>query len=202
MFQTRWRHVGGRVGGLDQEQRLQREPADAPESRLTGLPEPSTNSSSRQCRPIVRTTAGKIASIAAYDGHGSPGVVTDNPDRPRRSHVVVLASLTEALPTGEIPPTKPLPVPAQPPPPPEELAPAPQQPPPPPPRRVQQAPQRQQQVEPPPQEAPPQEAPPQAEQPQAPAPAPEPGGGNGGAPAPDSPSPAPPAPPGHIRLAP
>jgi len=133
---------------------------------------------------------GKIASIAAYTGRGSPDVV------------IVLASLTEALPAGEIPPTKPLPVPAAPPPPPppEELAPAPQQPPPP--RHVQQAPQRQQQVEPPPPEAPPQEPPPQAEQPQAPAPAPEPGGGNGGAPAPESPSPAPPAPPGHIRLAP
>ena len=134
---------------------------------------------------------GKIASIAAYTGRGSPDVV------------IVLASLTEALPAGEIPPTKPLPVPAAPPPPPppEELAPAPQQPPPPP-RHVQQAPQRQQQVEPPPPEAPPQEPPPQAEQPQAPAPAPEPGGGNGGAPAPESPPPAPPAPPGHIRLAP
>jgi Protein of unknown function (DUF732) len=143
--------------------------------------------------------AGKIASIAAYNG---PGVATDNPDGRNRSHVVVLASVTEALPAGEIPPTKPLPAPAQPPPPPEELAPAPQQPPPPP-RHVQQAPQRQQQVEPPPQEPPPPaEQPPQVEQPQAPAPAPEPGGGNGGAPAPDSPSPAPPAPPGHIRLAP
>jgi hypothetical protein len=128
--------------------------------------------------------AGKIASIAAYHPSGSGGVV------------IVLASVTEALPAGEIPPTKPLPAPAQPPPPPEELAPAPQQPPPPP-RHVQQAPQRQQQVEPPPAEQPP-----QVEQPQAPAPAPEPGGGNGGAPAPDSPSPAPPAPPGHIRLAP
>jgi hypothetical protein len=143
--------------------------------------------------------ARKIASIAAYSGRG---VVTDDPARHSRSHVVVLASLTQAMPAGEIPPTKPLPVPAQPPPPPEELAPAPQQPPPPPPRHVQQAPQRQQQVEPPPQEPPPQELPPQAEQPQAPAPAPEPGGGNGGAPAPESPSPAPPAPPGHIRLAP
>jgi hypothetical protein len=144
--------------------------------------------------------AGKIVSIAAYNGRG---VVTDDPDRRNRSHVVVLASLTQTMPAGEIPPTKPLPVPAQPPPPPpEELAPAPQQPPPPPPRHVQQAPQRQQQVEPPPQEAPPQEPPPQAEPPQAPAPAPEPGGGNGGAPAPESPSPAPPAPPGHIRLAP
>ncbi|MFZ0717028.1 DUF732 domain-containing protein [Mycobacterium sp.] len=133
---------------------------------------------------------GKIASIAAYHWRGSRGVV------------VVLTSVTEGLPTGEIPPTKPLPVPAAPPPP-EAPAPAPQQPPPPP-RHVQQAPQRQQQVEPPPQEPPPQEPPPQAEQPQAPAapaPAPEPGGGNG-APAPESPSQAPPAPPGHIRLAP
>jgi hypothetical protein len=133
---------------------------------------------------------GKIASIAAYHPSGSSGVM------------IVLASETEPLPAGEIPPTKPLPVPAAPPPPPEELAPAPQQPPPPP-RHVQQAPQRQQQVEPAPQEpAPPAEQPPQAEQPQAPAPAPEPGGGNGGPPAPESPSPVPPAPPGHIRLAP
>jgi len=133
---------------------------------------------------------GKIASISAYHPSGSGGVM------------IVLASTVGMFPAGEIPPTKPVPVPAQPPPPPEELAPAPQQPPPPPPRHVQQAPQRQQQVEPPPQEPPPQELPPQAEQPQAPAPAPEPGGGNGGAPAPESPSPAPPAPPGHIRLAP
>jgi hypothetical protein len=133
---------------------------------------------------------GKIASISAYHPSGSGGVM------------IVLASTVGMFPAGEIPPTKPLPVPARPPPPPpEELAPAPQQPPPPP-RHVQQAPQRQQQVEPPPQEPPPQELPPQAEQPQAPAPAPEPGGGNGGAPAPESPSPAPPAPPGHIRLAP
>ena len=196
VFQTRRRHVGGRHSGNDQEQRIQRKPADPPVSRTTESPEPSTNSSSASVEAYCPYDAGKIASIAAYTGRGSPDVV------------VVLASLTEALPAGEIPPTKPLPVPAAPPPPPpEELAPAPQQPPPPPPRHVQQAPQRQQQVEPPPQEAPPQEAPPQepppqAEQPQAPAPAPEPGGGNGGAPAPESPSPAPPAPPGHIRLAP
>src|ERR1700722_219962 len=134
---------------------------------------------------------GKIASISAYHPSGSSGVM------------IVLASETEPLPAGEIPPTKPLPVPAAPPPPPEEVAPAPQQPPPPP-RRVQQAPQRQQQVAPPQEPAPPAEQPPQAEQPQAPAPAPapEPGGGNGGPPAPESPSPAPPAPRGHIRLAP
>jgi hypothetical protein len=159
---------------------------------------------------------GKIASIAAYrtTPAGEPTYrVTEYAQAAVVSRGLILASLTEALPAGEIPPTKPLPVPAQtpPPPPPEELVPVPQQPPPPP-RHVQQAPPRQQQVEPPPQEAPPQEAPPQeappqAEQPQAPAPAPAPvapapGGGNGGAPAPDSPSPAPPAPPGHIRLAP
>jgi Protein of unknown function (DUF732) len=141
---------------------------------------------------------GKIASIAAYRQSGSRGVI-------------VLASLTEALPTGEIPPTKPVPVPAQPPPaPPEAPAPAPQQAPPPqpqqpppPPRHVQQAPQRQQPEAPPPQQAPPQEAPPQVEAPQAPAPAPEPGApAPAPAPAPESPPPAPPAPPGHIRLAP
>jgi hypothetical protein len=165
---------------------------------------------------------GKIASIAAYRAtpSGEPTYrVTEYAHDALVSRGLVLASLVGPVPAGEIPPTKPLPVPAQPPPaPPEELAPAPQQPPPPP-RHVQQAPQRQQQVEPPPQEPPPQapppqapppqEPPPQAEQPQAPAPAPQapapapvPGGGNGGAPAPESPSPAPPAPPGHIRLAP
>jgi hypothetical protein len=151
---------------------------------------------------------GKIASIAAHRAtpSGEPTYrVTEYAHDAGASRGLILTSLVGTVPAGEIPPTKPLPVPAQPPPPPpEDLAPAPQQPPP---RHVQQAPQRQQQVEPPPQEAPPQEAPPQepppqAEQPQAPAPAPVPGGGNGGAPAPDSPSPAPPAPPGHIRLAP
>jgi hypothetical protein len=155
---------------------------------------------------------GKIASIAAYRATppGEPTYrVTEYAYDAVASRELVLASLVGTVPAGEIPPTKPLPVPAQPPPPPppEELAPAPQQPPPPPPRHVQQAPQRQQQVEPPPQEPPPQEAPPQEPPPQeappqAPAPAPVPGGGNGGAPAPESPSPAPPAPPGHIRLAP
>jgi hypothetical protein len=159
---------------------------------------------------------GKIASIAAYRAtpSGEPTYrVTEYVHDAAASRGLILASLVGTVPAGDIAPTKPLPVPAQPPPqpPPEDLAPAPQQPPPPP-RHVQQAPQRQQQVEPPPQEPPPQAPPPQepppqapppqAEQPQAPAPAPEPGGGNGGAPAPDSPSPAPPAPPGHIRLAP
>lgn len=135
--------------------------------------------------------AGKIASIAAYVP----------PARRAGSRVVVLASVVTTLPAGEIPPTKPLPVPAKPPPSPQELAPAPQEPPPPP-KRLPQAP-RQQQVEPPPQEAPPQEPPPQAEPPQAPAPAaPAPGNDNGGAPPPESPPPAPPGPPGHVRLAP
>ena len=159
---------------------------------------------------------GKIASIASYrtTPSGEPTYrVTEYAHDAASSRGLRLASLVGTVPAGEIPPTKPLPVPAAPPPP-EVLAPAPQQPPPPP-RHVQQAPQRQQQVEPPPPEAPPQEAPPQAPAPapapdapapapapEAPAPAPAPGGGNGGAPAPDSPSPAPPAPPGHIRLAP
>ena len=152
---------------------------------------------------------GKIASIAAYRATppGEPTYrVIEYAHDAAASRGLILASLVGTLPAGEIPPTKPLPMPAQPPPPPEELAPAPQQPPPPPPRHVQQAPQRQQQVEPPPPEAPPPEAPPpeapppQVEPPAAPAPVP--GGVNGGAPAPESPPPAPPAPPGHIRLAP
>ncbi|MFZ3347359.1 MAG: DUF732 domain-containing protein [Mycobacterium sp.] len=148
---------------------------------------------------------GKIASISAYRATppGAPAYrVTAYGHSALASRGLMLASLVGPVPAGEILPTKPLPVPAQPPPSPEELAPAPQQPPPPPPKRVQQAPPRQQQVEPPPQEAPPQEPPPQAEPPQAPAPAPQPGGDSGGAPAPESPAPAPPAPPGHIRLAP
>jgi hypothetical protein len=153
---------------------------------------------------------GKIASITAYRATppGDPTYrVTAYGHNAVASRGLVLASLVGPVPAGEIAPTKPLPVPAQPPPSPEELAPAPQQPPPPP-KRVQQAPPRQQQVAPPPeeppppQEPPPQEPPPQAEPPQAPAPAPQPGGDSGGAPAPESPAPAPPAPPGHIRLAP
>jgi hypothetical protein len=158
---------------------------------------------------------GKIASITAYratlpgdpayraNAYGHNAVASEG---------LLLASFVRPVPAGEIAPTKPLPVPAQPPPSPEELAPAPQQPPPPPPKRVQQAPQRQPQVAPPPEEPPPpQEPPPEAEPPQAPAPAPAPqapapapapSGGSGGAPAPESPAPAPPAPPGHIRLAP
>src|SRR3984885_2469042 len=102
---------------------------------------------------------GKIASIVAYHPSGSSGVM------------IVLASETEPLPAGEIPPTKPLPVPAAPPPPPEEVAPAPQQPPPPP-RRVQQAPQRQQQAAPPQEPAPPAEQPPQADRAAGPPPCP------------------------------
>jgi hypothetical protein len=149
---------------------------------------------------------GKIASITAYRATppGDPTYrVTAYGHNALASRGLMLASLVGPVPAGEIAPTKPLPVPAQPPPSPEELAPAPQQPPPPPPKRVQQAPQRQQQVAPPPEEPPPpQEPPPQAEPPQAPAPAPQPGVDSGGAPAPESPAPAPPAPPGHIRLAP
>jgi hypothetical protein len=145
---------------------------------------------------------GKIASIVAYRATPSGGPayrVTAYAHESVTSRGLVLASLVGTVPAGEITPTKPLPIPAQPPPLPQEVQPVPQEPPPPP-QRVQPVPQHapSRQAEPPPPEAPP-----QAEQPpQAPAPAPEPGGGNGGAPAPESPSPAPPAPPGHIRLAP
>jgi Protein of unknown function (DUF732) len=146
---------------------------------------------------------GKIASIAAYratpSGEPAYRVIAYAHDAVA-SRELILASLVGTVPAGEITPTKPLPIPAQPPPLPQEVQPVPQEPPPPPQRVLpvpQHAPSRQA-------EPPPPEAPPQAEQPQAPAPAPapEPGGGNGGAPAPESPSPAPPAPPGHIRLAP
>jgi len=157
---------------------------------------------------------GKIASITAYrtTPPGDPTYrVTAYGHDAAASRGLILASLVGTFPDGDIAPTKPLPVPAQPPPVPQEVQPEPQQPPPPP-KRVQPVPQQapSRQAAPPPPEAPPpppeapppQEPPPQAEQPQAPAPAPAPSGGNGGAPAPDSPSPAPPAPPGHIRLAP
>jgi hypothetical protein len=164
---------------------------------------------------------GKIASITAYRAIPSGGPayrVTAYARDAVASRGLALTSLVETLPDGEIPPTKPVPVPAAPPPP-EQVAPAPQEPPPPP-RHVQQAPQRQQQVQPPPQAPPPQapppqeppppeapppqEPPPQAEQPQAPAPAPAPvpGGGANGGNAPASPTPDQPSPPGHIRLAP
>jgi hypothetical protein len=160
---------------------------------------------------------GKIASITAYRTT-PPGDPTyrvtaygHNASAPRG---LILASLVGTFPNGDIAPTKPIPVPAQPPPVPQEVQPEPQQPPPPP-QRVKPVPQHAppRQAEPPPPEAPPPEAPPPQEPPPeapaapapaapAPAPAPVPGGGNGGAPAPESPSPAPPAPPGHIRLAP
>ena len=149
---------------------------------------------------------GKIASIATYrrTPPGDPTYrVTAYAHDAVASRGLILASLVGTVPAGDIAPTKPVPIPAQPPPVPQEIQPVPQQPPPPP-QRVQPVPQHAppREAAPPPPEAPPPEAvpPPQVEAPAAPAPAP--GGGNGGAPAPDSPSPAPPAPPGHIRLAP
>jgi hypothetical protein len=157
---------------------------------------------------------GKIASITAYrtTPPGGPTYrVTAYGHDAVASRGLILASLVGTFPDGDIAPTKPVPVPAQPPPVPQEIQPEPQQPPPPP-KRVQPVPQQapSRQAAPPPPEAPPPEAPPPQEPPPqveppaapAPAPAPAPSGGNGGAPAPDSPSPAPPAPPGHIRLAP
>ena len=162
---------------------------------------------------------GKIASIAACRAIPSGGPayrVTAYAHDAVASRELILASLVGTFPDGDIAPTKPLPVPAQPPPVPQEIQPEPQQPPPPP-KRVQPVPQQapQRQPEPPPPEAPPpeapppeapppQEPPPQAQQPQAPAPAPAPvpGGGAGGGNAPASPTPDQPAPPGHIRLAP
>jgi hypothetical protein len=151
---------------------------------------------------------GKIASIVAYRATppGEPAYrVTAYAHGAAATRGVILASLVGTVPTGDILPTKPLPIPAQPPPLPHEVQPVPEEPPPPP-QRVPPVPQhaqpRQPQVAPPPEAPPPPEQPPQAEQPQAPAPAPEPGPAPGVAPVPDSPSPAPAAPPGHIRLAP
>ena len=167
--------------------------------------------------------AGKIASIAAYPGTGSGGptnrsaahtqnaVLIDDVfiargDRGKPSdsgaHGVVLASLIGPLPSGEVPPSNPPAIPAQPAPrAPQEVQPAPQEPPPPP-RRVQVVPkQAPQQQAPPPEAAPPAEPPPPAETPPPAAPpAPEPGGGPGAAPGNQPPEQ--PTPPGHIRLAP
>ena len=157
---------------------------------------------------------GKIASITAYrtTPPGDPTYrVTAYGHDAAASRGLILASLVGTFPDGDIAPTKPVPVPAQPPPVPQEVQPEPQQPPPPP-KRVQPVPQQapSRQAAPPPPEAPPpppeapppQEPPPQAEQPQAPAPAPVPGGGANGGNAPASPTPDQPSPPGHIRLAP
>jgi hypothetical protein len=153
---------------------------------------------------------GKIASIAAYRVIPSGGQayrVTAYAHDAVASRGLILASLVGTFPDGDIAPTKPVPVPAQPPPVPQEVQPEPQQPPPPP-RRVQPVPQPAppRQVEPPPPEAPPPEAPPPAAEPppqaEPPAPPPLPGGGAGGGNAPASPTPDQPSPPGHIRLAP
>lgn len=150
-----------------------------PQDRITRTITQFINASVEAYCPYDR---GKIASIAAGDG-----------TRPR----IRMVSLTGPIHAGDIAPTKPLPVPAQPVLP-QEIAPQPKQDPAPPPRRVQSAPS---QV--PPQRTEPQ--PPQAPAPEPEAPAPvEPGGGaGGGATAPPTPpTPDQPSPPGHIRLAP
>ncbi len=137
---------------------------------------------------------GKIASIAGYSTV-QPGTV----NAPVTSRNVVLTALVRPIPSGEILPTKPLPIPAQPPPAPQEVQPVPEEPQPPP-QRVQPLPQHAA----PPQAAPPVEPPPAAppvEPPAAPPP-PQAGGNTGGGDAPASPTPDQPAPPGHIRIAP
>jgi hypothetical protein len=165
-----------------------------PQDRITRTITQFINASVEAYCPYDR---GKIASIAGFRTRsGAP-------------RLVVLASFVEPLHAGEIGPTKPLPVPAQPPQIREENPP-PAQEPPPPARHVQPAPAQApaQQVEPPPAEAPAQ-APQQVEPPPAEAPAPDPGppaaapapGGAGGD-TPANPTPDQPTPPGHIRLAP
>ena len=169
--------------------------------------------------------AGKIASIAGYSvtrssdpafrltayKHKVANAERDSdsvrlPDRD--AHGLVLASLIGTAPSGEVPPSNPLPIPAQPPPAPQEVQPEPQQPPPPP-RRVHPVPQQAppQKAEPPPvaEPPPPAEPPPAAEPPpQAgpPATAPQPGGGADGGVPPPSPAPEPPKRPGFVQLAP
>jgi Protein of unknown function (DUF732) len=147
---------------------------------------------------------GKIASIAGYSTV-QPGTV----NAPVTSRNVVFTAFVRPIPSGEILPTKPFPIPAQPPPEPQEVQPVPQAPPPPP-QRVQPLPQHEAPqhaappVEPPP-AAPPVEPPqvaPPVEPPAAPAPPPAAGGGTSGGDAPASPTPDQPAPPGHIRIAP
>ena len=153
-----------------------------PPDRITRTINQFINASVEAYCPYDR---GKIASIAGYSGL-QPGTV----DAPVTSRNVVLTALVRPIPSGEILPTKPLPIPAQPPPAPQEVQPVPEEPPPPP-RRVQPLPQH---------AAPQQEAPPV--EPPAAAPPPEAGGGTGGGDAPASPTPEQPAPPGHIRIAP
>jgi Protein of unknown function (DUF732) len=147
---------------------------------------------------------GKIASLAAQavPASNEPTFRVAAYTRNRAEVSLVLGIAT--LPSGEVPPSNPPPMPAEPPPAPHEVAPAPRQSPPPP-RRVQSAPQQvpsqaqlpPQQAEPAPQEAePPQAGPPAA------APAPDDGGGAPASPSPEPAPPAQPAPPGHVRLAP
>lgn len=142
---------------------------------------------------ITRTITQFItASVEAYCPYDRGKIASIASDRSGASPRIELISLVTPVHTGEIAPTKPLPVPALPPPEPQEIQPPPPHQPPPPPHRVQPAPP--QQAEPSPPEAP-------APGPEAPA-APEPGGGADGGTAPASPTPEQPAPPGHIRLAP
>jgi hypothetical protein len=141
---------------------------------------------------------GKIAAIAAQAVTASHEptfrVAAYTHNRAAPSPVLGIGT----LPSGEIPPSNPPPIPAEPPPVPHEVAPAPRRSPPAP-QRAQPAPQQlpPQQAEAPPQEAePPQVAPPAA------APPPDDGGGAPASPSPEPAPPAQPAPPGHVRLAP
>jgi hypothetical protein len=155
-----------------------------PPDRITRTINQFINASVEAYCPYDR---GKIASIAGYIAT-QPGTV----GAPVTSPQVMFTSLVRTLPSGEILPTTPLPIPAQPPPVPQEVAPVPEEPSPPP-RRVQSVPQH---AAPPPAEAP-------VEPPAAPpSPPPEAGGGASPGDAPASPTPDQPAPPGHIRIAP
>ena len=171
------------------------------QGKIASITAQAARQSNEPTRRVATYTRNTVTLVARHETAGPPD-----------AHGAALAVVIGPVPSGEVPPSNPPAIPAQPPPVPHEQAPAHPPPPPPPVRHVpQQAPPPPQQAEPPAQQAEPpaqQAEPPQlAEPPQQvepPAAAPQPGGGdNGGAPAPPSPEPpAPPAPPGHVRLAP
>lgn len=154
----------------------------SPPDRITRTINQFINASVEAYCPYDR---GKIASIAGYIAPqpGADGASVT-------SREVVFTSLVRPIPSGEILPTTPLPIPARPPPAPQEVQPVPEEPPPP--QRIQPAPQH---------AKPPQAASP-VEPPAAPPPPPEAGGGAAGGDTPASPTPDQPTSPGHIRIAP
>jgi Protein of unknown function (DUF732) len=163
------------------------------EGKIASVTGQAARESTESTRGVAMYTRSTINSAAWQQTAGKPD-----------ADGTVLAAVIGTVPSGEVPPSNPPPIPEQPPSAPQEVAPAPRQSPPPP-ERVHPVPRQaeppQQQAEPPQQQAePPQDAEP-------PAAGPQPGGGDSGGPPanppPEQPSPPePPMPPGHVRLAP